>query len=150
MPIRTILGVYIIIDFVALILFASSFGAIATLALIIGSGICGVQLMRKEGRQTLQDMQASLVQGQQSLGNIMRNSAFLLGGLLMILPGPISDILGIAMVLPKLLRRNRHTAATGQTYESEASTQTHSHEGHIIEGEYIERDTHSDDTSARH
>ena len=147
MPIRTILGVYIIIDFVALILFASSFGALATLALIIGSGICGVQLMRKEGRQTLQDMQASLVQGQQSFGSIMRNSAFLLGGLLMILPGPISDVLGLIMVLPKLLRRNRPSASTGQTYEGEASARPH--EGHIIEGEYIERDTRTDDEPPR-
>lgn len=143
MPIRTILGVYIIIDFVALILFASSFGALATLALIIGSGICGVQLMRKEGRQTLQNMQANLMQGQQSFGSVMRNSAFLLGGLLMILPGPISDILGIAMVLPKLLRRNESAEATGNTYEGESSTQRN--EGHIIEGEYIERDTRRDD-----
>lgn len=149
MPIRTILGVYIIIDFVALILFASSFGAIATLALIIGSGICGVQLMRKEGRQTLQDMQTSLAEGQQSLGGIMRNSAFLLGGLLMILPGPISDVLGLAMVLPTLLRRDRRSGTTGHTYEGEAST-TRSHEGNIIEGEYIERDTRRDDEPRQH
>ena len=148
MPIRTILGVYIIVDFVALILFASTFGALATLALIIGSGICGVQLMRKEGRQALQNMQLNLMQGQQSIGGIMRNSAFLLGGLLMILPGPISDILGLAMVLPTLLRRNRASSKTGQTYEGEAST-TQRHQGHTIEGEYIARDTEREQNDKR-
>ena len=148
MPIRTILGVYIIIDFVALILFASSFGALATLALIIGSGICGVQLMRKEGRQTLQNMQASVMQGQQSLGSIIRNSAFLLGGILMILPGPISDVLGLAMVLPTLLRRNRNAGTAGRTFEGETTAQRN--EGNVIEGEYIERDRrHESDTPQR-
>lgn len=139
MPIRTILGVYIILDFVALILFASSFGALATLALISGSGLCGVQLMRKEGRQTLQNIQASVMQGQQPLGSIIRNSAFLLGGILMILPGPISDVLGLAMVLPMLLRRSRNAGSTGRTFESETTSQRH--EGNVIEGEYIERDS---------
>lgn len=138
MPIRTILGVYIVIDFVALILFASSFGALATLALIIGSGICGVQLMRKEGRQTLQHMQANLMEGKQSLSGIMRNSAFLLGGVLMILPGPISDVLGIVMVLPTLLRRHRGPqAATGNIYDGETTHQSKNE--YTLEGEYIER-----------
>lgn len=145
MPIRTILGVYIIIDFVALILFASSFGALATLALIIGSGICGVQLMRREGRQTLQNMQASVMQGQQSLSGIIRNSAFLLGGILMILPGPISDVLGLVMVLPTLLRRKHNAGTTGRTFEGETTDQRH--EGNVIEGEYIERDSRRESDS---
>ena len=139
MPIRMILGAYAIIDFVALILFASSFGAIATLALVIGSGICGIQLMRQSGRQALKSMQADLMEGQQSLNGIMRSSAFLLGGILLVLPGPISDALGLLLVLPTLLRRYRRTPTRGGNIYDGQSTVQRPPEGYTLEGDYIQR-----------
>lgn len=141
MPILLMLAVYAAVDFLALIMFAAHFGALPTLALVIGSAIVGIQLIRREGLQTLKRM--SLQQGQMPLSELTRGSASLLAGILLVLPGPLSDLLGAVMLLPRWFgKRERHERTTGHVYDHEPSSheQATSRSGHTLEGEYIERD----------
>lgn len=145
MPILLMLAAYAAVDIIALIMFASHFGALATLVLVIGSAVAGVQLIRREGLHALQQMQVSMMQGQHDLSALARGSASLMAGILLVLPGPVSDLLGVLVLVPLWLRKRRDEPETaGQVFDHEPQPQAEpqSRSGRTIEGEYIERDTH--------
>lgn len=144
MPILLMLAVYAAVDIIALIMFASHFGALATLVLVIGSAVAGIQLIRREGLHALQQMQMGMMQGPQQLSALARGSASLMAGVLLVLPGPVSDVLGLMMLIPLWLRKRHATPDTdGQVFEHEptSSTKSRTQSGRTLEGEYIERDT---------
>jgi UPF0716 protein FxsA len=71
-----------------------------TILLLIGSGILGSVLVRREGRRTWQALQEALASGRMPATELADGALVLIGGTLLITPGFMSDLVGLAVILP--------------------------------------------------
>jgi UPF0716 protein FxsA len=82
-----------------------SVGWLWTLALFLATSLIGVLLLRHSGRQKLNEFRAALAQdGVRAIHLESPGLAPMLGGILLVLPGFITDVLGAALVLPPVRR----------------------------------------------
>jgi UPF0716 protein FxsA len=75
-------------------------GAWWTILLIIGSGILGSVLVRREGRRAWRALQEALSSGRMPAKELADGALILVGGTLLITPGFLSDVVGLAVILP--------------------------------------------------
>lgn len=69
---------------------------------LLGAGVLGIGLFRLAGRQTLQHLQQAQREGALSQQLLMGNVARLLAGVLLIVPGLISDALAVVVLIAPL------------------------------------------------
>ena len=75
-------------------------GGWTTFLIIVATGIAGAYFARLEGRKVWLAAQRQLEIGQMPGRSLIDGLCVLLGGLLLLVPGFISDILGIVLLLP--------------------------------------------------
>lgn len=75
-------------------------GIIPTLGAIVLSGVVGALLLRFEGVRVLQQSFAALQSGKRPDRALAHAGLVALGGVLLVLPGFFSDLIGIALFLP--------------------------------------------------
>jgi UPF0716 protein FxsA len=75
-------------------------GAWWTIALLIADSILGALLMRGQGRAVWRRFNAALAAGRPPTREIVDGALVILGGALLLTPGFITDIFGIALLLP--------------------------------------------------
>ncbi|SEA95409.1 UPF0716 protein FxsA [Thiothrix caldifontis] len=128
-----------------LIKVGSAIGALATILLLILSGFLGMYLLRHQGLSSLAKFQHDMQAGQRPAESLLEGSMMLLSGLLFIIPGFFTDMLGLILLFPptryllvKAVLKNGVVSASGFQY-----TQTSRTHGTDIEGEVIRR---TDDT----
>ncbi|MBF0484932.1 MAG: FxsA family protein [Candidatus Omnitrophica bacterium] len=83
-----------------LIKVASRIGFGDTLFLLIFSGVFGAYLASIQGKITLNKMQACLAQNKLPTKEMIDGLLIFLGGILFIIPGFISDIIGFFLIFP--------------------------------------------------
>ena len=93
-----------IIEIWALIKLGSYFGFIGTLVLIIGTAIIGIFIAKQQGLGLFFSLQSKLAQGKQALPEVVEGIALLLGALFFIIPGAVTDIFGIVLIVPSIRR----------------------------------------------
>ena len=93
-----------IIEIWALIKLGSYFGFFGTLTLIIGTAVIGIYIAKQQGLGIIFSLQSKLGQGRQALPEIVEGIALLLGALFFIIPGAITDLFGIVLIIPNLRR----------------------------------------------
>ncbi len=75
-------------------------GALWTIALLIGSGVVGSWLMRREGVRAWRALNQALASGRMPARELADGALILIGGTLMLTPGFVTDAFGVLMVLP--------------------------------------------------
>ena len=87
-------------------------GVLPTLGMLIATAIIGVQLARAEGLRVLQRLQLQLAERRAPEHELIGAFLVFLGGVLLVVPGVITDVAGILLLLPptraliaRLLRR---------------------------------------------
>ena len=75
-------------------------GAMPTIALVIGTGVLGANLARREGMRTIEKINATMAQGQMPHEALLDGLAIFLGGTLLLTPGILTDILGFSLLIP--------------------------------------------------
>ena len=75
-------------------------GAAETVALIVITGVVGAHLARREGFSVLQTLQKESQSGFPSGDRIVEAVLVLAGGLLLLTPGIITDLLGFSLIFP--------------------------------------------------
>lgn len=75
-------------------------GGWATFGLILLTAFAGAQLARLEGRKAIEDVKLHLQSGKPPGHAMLNGICVLIGGLLLLMPGFFSDIIGITMLLP--------------------------------------------------
>ncbi len=80
--------------------FIQIYSFLDALFLVVLSGILGVTIMKMQGKATLQLFQRDLVQGKLPANQILHRALVVVGGLLLFVPGIISDVLGLLCILP--------------------------------------------------
>jgi UPF0716 protein FxsA len=105
-----------IIELVVIVKVGAAIGVLNTVGLLILSGIVGAWLMKREGLGVARRIQGQLTAGHVPGKELVDAFLILFGGALMLAPGFITDLLGMALLLPpvravvrRMLRR-RFTA----------------------------------------
>ena len=130
-------------------------GAGWTVLIVIGTAILGASLLRQQGLATWTRLNQSMAQGQLPPTILVEGILLLLSGAFLLTPGFFTDAIGFLFLMPfvrkllaaSLMRRGLfmasgmagavYTSQTGQS--SQSSSQTHSVENNVIEGEYEDR-----------
>lgn len=77
-----------------------TFGFTKTIGLVLLTAIAGIYLAKSEGLQVYRNINMDLSQGRVPGDNILSGLCILIGGFLLLLPGFLTDIIGITMVFP--------------------------------------------------
>jgi UPF0716 protein FxsA len=80
------------------------FGAFGTLALIIGTAGLGILIAKRQGLGILYNLQSKLSQGKKALHEVVEGVVLLIGAFFFLVPGAITDLIGICLIVPQLRR----------------------------------------------
>lgn len=80
------------------------FGLLPTLALVLITGTVGAALARRQGLRVWLDIQHELREGRMPVANMLDGFMILVGGVLLLTPGLLTDLAGLSLLLP-LTRR---------------------------------------------
>jgi UPF0716 protein FxsA len=93
------------VEIAVFILLAMMIGWLWTLALFLGTSLIGVFLLQRSGRERLNAFGAALAQdGVRAIHLESPGLAPVLGGILLVFPGFITDVLGALLFVPPLRR----------------------------------------------
>ena len=98
-----------IIEIYLFIKIGSQIGAFNTISLIFITAIIGIYYARYEGLNTLRSALSQIVKNEIPLYEIISGATLAIAALLMILPGFLTDLIGIIIIFPwtrKLLFKN--------------------------------------------
>jgi UPF0716 protein FxsA len=80
-------------------------GAFPTIFLVVFTAVLGTWLLRQQGFATFQRLQANLAQGTIPAYEMIEGPIILVGGILLLTPGFITDFIGLACLIPQLRRK---------------------------------------------
>jgi UPF0716 protein FxsA len=92
------------VEIYLLIKIGVAIGAWPTVALVILTAVLGVTLLRQQGFSTMRRLQASLGRGEVPAVALLEAVALLVGGVLLVTPGFVTDALGLLCLLPPTRR----------------------------------------------
>lgn len=114
------------------------------ISLIIMSAIIGLSLIRRQGMSAIQQAQQSMAHGQQPVNDIFKAVIVFIGGVLLVIPGFLTDALGlilltgigrglimiffISILLPALMARGSFSAHS--SFSGGASTNNDGYSAH--------------------
>ncbi|AOM82259.1 FxsA family protein [Salisediminibacterium beveridgei] len=84
-----------------LILSGNTIGVIPTILLIILTGILGAALAKKEGLNAIRTAQLQASQGQVPASVLLDGICILVGGVVLLTPGFITDAMGFLLLIPQ-------------------------------------------------
>ena len=88
------------LELALLIKVGSHIGALNTIFIVIGIGVVGAALARYEGSRVLMKVQDSLQRGIMPNAEILDGFMVLAGGVALLTPGFITDVLGLLLLFP--------------------------------------------------
>lgn len=142
-----------VLELVVMIQVGAKIGAWSVIGLLFLSAFAGVTLIRWQGFFTLAKARSQLAQGQLPAKAIGHGLLLTLAGVLLIIPGFISDLVGLLLLLPPvrwllaamMARKlaagaNFRFSANGTAPETPSMNPVNSRQGTILEGEYRRED----------
>ena len=119
-----------IIEIYLFIKIGSQIGAFNTISLIFITAIVGFYYAKYEGLNTLKSAIKQIVQNEIPIYEIISGAALAFAALLMILPGFLTDIIGLLIIFPW----------TRQLFFKKISKKNYKNKKNFIEGEYEDID----------
>lgn len=104
MPVLIVISLFTLLDFVVLFSVGGHIGLLATLLLVLLTGIGGLHLIRREGAHTFARARERLNAGEVPSTELFTGAALIFGGALLMAPGFLSDALGLACLIPDARR----------------------------------------------
>ena len=89
-----------ILEIVLFIEVGGAIGLLPTLGIILLTAVFGVALMRWQGMRALDRLRASVETGGDPVGPIAHGALILVAGMLLVLPGFLTDTLGLLLLIP--------------------------------------------------
>jgi UPF0716 protein FxsA len=108
MPIVLLLLLWALAEIFVLIKVAEAIGVVYAILLLVLSWPVGTWALRSQGRAAWRRLSAAVAAGRSPGREVLDGALVLIGGVLLIIPGFISDVLGLLALLPPtraLLRR---------------------------------------------
>ncbi|QDS35550.1 FxsA family protein [Brevibacillus brevis] len=91
-----------------LITIGSWIGGWNTVVLVILTGILGAWLAKQQGMQVFRMVQHQLARGQMPTDSLIDGVLILIGGILLLLPGFVTDVIGLVFLIPYTRMIIRH------------------------------------------
>lgn len=147
--------IFPLLELFVLIRVGSSIGALTTLFLVLATGAIGILCIRLAGLTTALNVRQRMAQGEVPTGDMLNGFLLAMGGVLLFVPGFISDVLGLLCLLPMTRhwlgkRVNVHMAqgaARSQHFYTQSSSSTEPQQPssvrqtQTIEGEFERKDS---------
>ena len=116
-PIVAILALPLI-EIALFILVGGAIGLWPTLGLVIAGAVAGITILRGRGVGMVLDVRRSLDRGEDPAAALVVGALSVLAGLLLLMPGFLTDAMGLLLLLPPvraaIIARLRTAAAAGQ------------------------------------
>lgn len=87
-----------VVELWLLITIGRSVGALPTVLLVVGTGALGAALARHEGRRVFEGWRRAAKEGRLPEEGVLESALILAGGVLLLTPGVISDLTGLALL----------------------------------------------------
>jgi UPF0716 protein FxsA len=88
------------VEVVVLVAVGRSIGLLWTLTLLVGMAVLGAWLARRETGRTLRGLQRAVESGRMPADEVTDAILVVMGGFLLVLPGFLSDVAGLLLVVP--------------------------------------------------
>lgn len=148
---RLLLLLFVIIplfEIFLLIRIGSQIGALNTIVWLVLAGIMGIALVRMQGALTLTQARESMARGEPPAEALGNGVLLALAGILLIIPGIASDLMGFLLLIPPLRRLllkrwagrvHARTYYHGRVYEGEVVSESQrTSSGRVLEGEVLD------------
>lgn len=89
-------------EILVLVLVADEIGAGWTFLALLGAGLAGIAVIRVLGAASLIELQGALARQEPPTGALVRGACVLLAGMLLIVPGFLSDVVALLLLIPPL------------------------------------------------
>jgi UPF0716 protein FxsA len=99
-PVSLVFVTLVLAEIAGFILVGKAIGVLATLGLVLFGMIAGSILLRRQGMATLMKVQAEVAAGRVPARPIAEGAVLAVAALLIIIPGFVSDIVGILLLIP--------------------------------------------------
>ncbi|MGP3684702.1 FxsA family membrane protein [Streptomyces sp. IBSNAI002] len=159
-PARTFLplavAAWLILEIWLLGLVAGAAGGLTVAALLAGGMVLGVVVIKRAGRRAFKNLTDTFQQAQQGVAPTPQqpgqgNGLTMLAGLLLIMPGLLSDVAGLFLLLPPVraligrraarsLERKMASAPAGTFGDAFQQARIHHPDGKVVQGEVIRED----------
>ncbi|MEV6652300.1 FxsA family membrane protein [Streptomyces sp. NPDC051219] len=151
------LAAWLVLEIWLLTVVADAAGGLTVLALLVGGAVLGGVVIKRAGRRAFTNLTETLRQAQAGAPPADRekqsggNGFMMLGGLLLMMPGLISDVAGLLLLLPPVrsrlgayaersLDRRMRAAGPGSLGDAFQQARIHRPDGKIVQGEVIRQD----------
>jgi UPF0716 protein FxsA len=128
-----------ILELYLLIQIGGMIGFIPTLILLFGAAGLGTYLLQTQGWNTWMRLQQSLARGELPAAELVNGAVIVAGGALLLLPGFLSDIVGLLCLIP-LTRRLIAAWLVKSRLGLKNVAPSSPNEPKVIEGEYKRED----------
>jgi UPF0716 protein FxsA len=131
---------YVVVEVTALVWVARALGVLATVALLVVGFVAGLALLRSQGRRSVDHLRAAVAAGRTADREVADGALVALGGLLFLLPGLVTSVLGILLLVPPvraLVRPWLLSAAARRVVRVPAGFGRVASRGRVVEGEVV-------------
>jgi len=141
MPVFLALLLWPLVEIALFVTLGGALGLWLTLAVVIGTGILGVTLLRRLGLRSAERLRAEMDRMRDPLGAAGDSALLALAAILLILPGFLTDALGAFLLVPPVRRLLVAKLAARVGFVSMRSDQpARRSDGIVIDGEFVEVD----------
>jgi UPF0716 protein FxsA len=89
-------------EILVLVVVADEIGIGWTFLALLGAGLAGIAVIRVLGAASLVELQGALARREPPTGALVRGACVLLAGMLLIVPGFLSDVVALLLLIPPL------------------------------------------------
>ncbi len=125
-----------VVEIATFIQFGSFLGTFNTIVLIFLTALIGVYLVRLQGISTILNIQKDIVSGNAPIENIVGGLLILLSGLLLLVPGFVTDSIGFLGLIP--FTRKIFANLLIKRFKGQYGVKPQEQNDNIIDAEYIE------------
>ena len=98
--ISLLLLILVVFELYLLFLASKSFGLLKVLALIIITAVLGISYIKKQGLKTITKVRERISSGKSPNSELIQGLLLAFGGVFLLIPGFISDLIGLVFALP--------------------------------------------------
>lgn len=102
--VRLLVVALVLAEIASLVLVGQGLGVLLTLLLVVLAALLGGAILRRQGGDALKGMRGALQAGQDPRASLLRGGFRVAAALLLILPGFLSDLVALLLLLPPVQR----------------------------------------------
>ncbi|TLQ47091.1 FxsA family membrane protein [Streptomyces marianii] len=153
------IAAWLVLEIWLLTLVAGAAGGLTVFALLVAGGVLGAVVIKRAGRRAFRNLSDTIQRQQSGTASTADaedarstgNGLLMLGGLLLMLPGLVSDAAGLLLLVPTFrtalgrraelsLERRMRQASPGSLGDAFQQARIHRPDGKIVQGEVVRED----------